>query len=113
MRKTALSSSALVSATLARRIQQGRLSNGTVRPVASALLLFVVLSAPDGVNASGWVLVNREGFASARNTRARRGIALAPEGGALATAINNRGDIVGLADDGSGNVQVVMWRLHP
>ena len=112
MRKTALSSSALVSATLARRIQQGRLSNGTVRPVASALLLFVVLSAPDGVNASRWVLVS-EGFASARNTSARRGVALAPEGGALATAINNRGDIVGLADDGSGNVQVVMWRLHP
>jgi uncharacterized membrane protein len=68
-------------------------------------------SSTAAINASGWVLVNGEGFASAINRRRRRGVALAPEGAAEAIDINDRGEIVGLADVGSGVAHIVIWRL--
>jgi hypothetical protein len=69
-------------------------------------------SITSGVNASGWVLVNREGFASARNARTGAVIELAPQGAAEAADINDRGEIVGTADLGTGRSHIVIWRLR-
>ena len=69
-------------------------------------------STTSGVNASGWVLVNGEGFASVRNPLKRVRVSLAPEGAADAVDINDHGDIVGVADGGDGMPHIVIWRLR-
>ena len=68
-------------------------------------------SSTMAVNASGWVLISSEGFASARNVRTGASASLMPDS-ADAVDINDRGEIVGVAFDEEGNSRMVIWRLH-